>query len=93
MFLYVSIIPLIEYIFATSTFSSSLRGGNIDVNALASIVLPEPGLPYNIILCLPAAATSSALLDEYCPIIESKLDSNSISFSLLVFLNSNGNKS
>ena len=93
MFLYVSIIPLIEYIFATSIFSSSLRGGNIDVKALASIVLPDPGLPYNIMLCLPAAATSRALFDEYCPIMESKLDSNSISSSLLLFLNSKGNKS
>jgi hypothetical protein len=54
--------PAIEYIFDTSMISSRDIGGSILANALASIVLPDPGGHWRRILCPPAAAIMRALL-------------------------------
>src|SRR5712664_761960 len=47
--------------------SSSDLGGRIVGMRFASIVLPAPGGPMNMMLCTPAHATASARLAACCP--------------------------
>jgi len=50
-----------------SSASSKLIGGRIVANLLVSIVFPEPGTPFNAILCPPDAAISNARFTCSCP--------------------------
>ena len=52
-----------------SKISSKDRGGKIEANALASMVLPVPAGPDIITLCPPAAAISNPLLAVSCPLM------------------------
>ena len=52
--------PATEWIFVVSSASFYVIGGRIEGIRLAIIVLPLPGLPIIIKLCIPLAATSAA---------------------------------
>ncbi|MNS95357.1 hypothetical protein D3C72_1296130 [compost metagenome] len=54
--------PATEYSLVMSSASLKLSGGRMPGNRLASIVLPDPGGPTNMMLWPPAAAISSARL-------------------------------
>ena len=60
-------LPATECILVVSRASRRVSGGNIDGRRLASMVLPEPGLPMSKMLCPPAQATSKARFTLSCP--------------------------
>ena len=77
--------PATLYILVLSIISFSDISGSIPIILLASIDLPEPGLPIKRILCPPAAEISIALFAKYCPFTSEKSKVLSSSFSIFIF--------